>query len=95
MAQLRLFPLFCRKCNILLATGAVILRALSPVSAVCAVRRIVGPHGAADQQLGGLLMWVPGGVLYLVAALALLVGWLARSRLPGTGEEGSALLKRQ
>jgi putative membrane protein len=29
-----------------------------------------------DQQLGGLLMWVPGSVPYLIAGLALLVGWL-------------------
>ena len=30
-----------------------------------------------DQQLGGLLMWIPGGVVYLVAALWLMAGWLA------------------
>jgi putative membrane protein len=29
-----------------------------------------------DQQLGGLLMWVPAGLLYLGAALALFAGWL-------------------
>jgi putative membrane protein len=29
-----------------------------------------------DQQLGGLLMWIPGGMVYLAVALALLVGWL-------------------
>jgi putative membrane protein len=29
-----------------------------------------------DQQLAGLLMWVPGGVVHLLAALALFVGWL-------------------
>lgn len=29
-----------------------------------------------DQQLGGLVMWVPAGVLYLVSALALMAGWL-------------------
>ncbi len=31
-----------------------------------------------DQQLGGLLMWVPGGVVYLLAALWLMAGLLAR-----------------
>jgi putative membrane protein len=31
-----------------------------------------------DQQLGGLLMWVPGGIVYLLAALWLMAGWLAR-----------------
>lgn len=29
-----------------------------------------------DQQLAGLLMWVPGGVVHLVAALVLLARWL-------------------
>jgi putative membrane protein len=29
-----------------------------------------------DQQLGGLVMWVPGGLVYLVAALALMARWL-------------------
>jgi len=30
-----------------------------------------------DQQLAGLIMWVPAGLVYLAAALALLAGWLA------------------
>ncbi|HKY04347.1 MAG TPA: cytochrome c oxidase assembly protein [Blastocatellia bacterium] len=29
-----------------------------------------------DQQLGGLIMWVPAGVVYIVAGLALFAGWL-------------------
>ena len=29
-----------------------------------------------DQQLAGLIMWVPSGLVYLAAALVLLVGWL-------------------
>jgi cytochrome c oxidase assembly factor CtaG/cytochrome c2 len=29
-----------------------------------------------DQQLGGLVMWIPAGVVYLLAALALGAGWL-------------------
>jgi cytochrome c oxidase assembly factor CtaG/cytochrome c2 len=32
-----------------------------------------------DQQLAGLIMWVPSGVAYLVAALALFHGWLSES----------------
>ena len=31
-----------------------------------------------DQQLGGLVMWVPGGVSYLVAGLWIVAGWLKR-----------------
>ena len=29
-----------------------------------------------DQQLAGLIMWIPAGLIYLGAALALLVGWI-------------------
>jgi putative membrane protein len=32
-----------------------------------------------DQQLGGLIMWIPGGIAYLVAALALLGSSLRES----------------
>jgi putative membrane protein len=30
----------------------------------------------ADQQLAGVIMWIPAGAIYLTAALALLVAWL-------------------
>ena len=29
-----------------------------------------------DQQLAGLIMWIPAGVLLTIAAVALMVGWL-------------------
>ncbi|HWR52996.1 MAG TPA: cytochrome c oxidase assembly protein, partial [Bryobacteraceae bacterium] len=32
-----------------------------------------------DQQLAGLIMWVPAGVVYIVAGLWLLAGWLRES----------------
>ena len=32
-----------------------------------------------DQQLGGLIMWVPACLVYIVAALALLAGWMRES----------------
>ena len=37
-----------------------------------------------DQQLAGLIMWVPGGLLYTVIALGLLAAWLraAETRMP-------------
>jgi putative membrane protein len=34
-----------------------------------------------DQQLGGLIMWIPGGLAYVAAGLALCAGWLAQSRV--------------
>jgi putative membrane protein len=33
----------------------------------------------ADQQLAGVIMWIPAGLVYLGAALALLVGWIRAS----------------
>jgi putative membrane protein len=35
-----------------------------------------------DQQLGGLIMWVPAGLVYLAAALALFAAWMRRSEVP-------------
>jgi putative membrane protein len=32
-----------------------------------------------DQQLGGLIMWVPAGIVYIIAALIMFAGWLAES----------------
>jgi putative membrane protein len=29
-----------------------------------------------DQQLGGLIMWIPAGAVYIVAGLALFAGWM-------------------
>jgi putative membrane protein len=37
-----------------------------------------GRGALEDQQLGGLVMWVPAGAAYLAAALALVAGWIAR-----------------
>jgi cytochrome c oxidase assembly factor CtaG len=33
----------------------------------------------SDQQLAGLVMWVPGGMVYAVAALALAAVWIRQS----------------
>jgi cytochrome c oxidase assembly factor CtaG len=32
-----------------------------------------------DQQLGGLVMWIPAGVVYIIAGLALVAGWMRDS----------------
>jgi len=32
-----------------------------------------------DQQLGGLIMWIPAGLVYLAAGLVLSAGWLQRT----------------
>jgi putative membrane protein len=38
-----------------------------------------GLSALADQQIGGLIMWVPAGVVYLAAGLALFWAWLRDS----------------
>jgi putative membrane protein len=40
-----------------------------------ALRSSWGLTTEADQQLGGLLMWVPGGLVYLCAIMAVLARW--------------------
>ncbi|MDE3075585.1 MAG: cytochrome c oxidase assembly protein, partial [Chloroflexota bacterium] len=39
------------------------------------VPRVMGMSALTDQQLGGLIMWIPTHVLWLVALLAVLVRW--------------------
>jgi putative membrane protein len=41
--------------------------------------RAWGLEPLADQQLAGAIMWIPGGVLYIVAALMLLAAWIRDS----------------
>lgn len=40
-----------------------------------------------DQQIGGLIMWIPAGVIYVATGLAFFAGWLRESdtRLPDHG----------
>lgn len=49
-------------------------------AAVCSANAVLTP--AEDQQLAGLLMWVPGGGVHLIAALVL----VARLVSPGRGD---------
>ncbi|MFL6675590.1 MAG: cytochrome c oxidase assembly protein [Massilia sp.] len=39
-----------------------------------------GLSALEDQQLGGLIMWIPGGLAYVAAGLVLGAGWLAPPR---------------
>ncbi|GAA1801111.1 cytochrome c oxidase assembly protein [Luedemannella flava] len=73
------------------ALGAVLTFAPEPIYDVPS-----GPRALADQQLAGLVMWIPMDVLMLVAAVVLFLGWLAdlerrspagRDLRPGLPEE--------
>lgn len=39
-----------------------------------------GVTALADQQLGGLIMWVPGGIVYLVVIVGILMSWFVRQQ---------------
>jgi putative membrane protein len=41
--------------------------------------------GIADQQLAGLIMWVPAGVLLAMLALGLFAAWLGEAQRRGNG----------
>jgi putative membrane protein len=51
-----------------------------------------------DQQLGGLIMWIPAGLVYIFAGLALFAGWLRESerravrRERAAGDEGPEII---
>jgi putative membrane protein len=42
---------------------------------------ILGLSALEDQQLGGLIMWAPGSIAYLVAGLIVVRGWLSPTRV--------------
>ena len=48
-----------------------------------------------DQQLGGLIMWVPAATVYVIAALALMVGWMKESERRVARREARAVQAEQ
>jgi putative membrane protein len=60
-----------------------------PDYAASAVRWGISPE--QDQQLAGLIMWIPASVVYLVAALLIMRRWLRDSELRVTHGERSLL----
>jgi cytochrome c oxidase assembly factor CtaG len=44
-----------------------------------------------DQQLGGLIMWIPAGLVYVVAGLALSAGWLREADVRAAKRERALL----
>ncbi|MBA4138205.1 MAG: hypothetical protein C0518_12890 [Opitutus sp.] len=44
-----------------------------------------------DQQLGGLIMWVPAGLIYVIAALAMLAGWMRAGERPLSWQLAAAI----
>lgn len=63
------------------ALGALLTFAAHPWYAHYAAAGF-GLDALEDQRLGGLVMWVPGGLAYMVAGLAIVAAWLAPPRAP-------------
>ena len=60
------------------ALGALLALAPLPVyPSYVASAAALGIGALEDQQLGGLVMWVPTGLVYLAAGLWLVMRWLA------------------
>ncbi len=59
------------------AVGALLTFASSPFyQAYAATTSAFGFTPLEDQQIAGLIMWIPGGLAYLIAAAALFVSWI-------------------
>ena len=70
------------------ALGALFTFASSPIYPFHAAR--AGAASAlADQQVAGLIMWIPAGVVYLGAASWMFVGWLRAAEADARRAEGA------
>ncbi len=59
--------------------GALIVFAATPLyPTYAAAPRVFGLDPIADQQLAGLVMWMPGGMIYLLALSLVFFTWLQR-----------------
>ncbi len=47
-----------------------------------------------DQQLGGLIMWIPAGLVYIAAGLMLFAGWLREAEARALKREATEMLKQ-
>jgi putative membrane protein len=54
-----------------------------------------GFSAVEDQQLGGLVMWIPGGFAYMIAGLVIIETWLAPARKLGVTLTTAARIRRR
>jgi putative membrane protein len=62
------------------ALGALLTLAAHPSYLPAGQSTVLGISALEDQQLGGLIMWVPGSLAYLVAGLVIAARWLTPGR---------------
>ena len=75
------------------ALGAVLALAPRPLYPAYSATAAWGLTPLEDQQLAGLIMWVPAGIAYLVAALAFMTGWLRESERRAVRAEAIGLAR--
>lgn len=63
------------------ALGALLTLATRPFYLVPGQPTIFALTALEDQQLGGLIMWIPGSVAYLIASLFVVASWLSPFRV--------------
>lgn len=54
-----------------------------------AVPRVWGISAATDQQLGGLIMWIPGNILFIVIASILFIRWMQEQEAKQIAKEAA------
>jgi putative membrane protein len=60
-----------------MAAGATIAFSGQPIyTYYTAVPRLWGITVLQDQMLGGIIMWIPGSMMYIIAALILVARWM-------------------
>ena len=67
------------------ALGALLTFAPSPWY-VTESARAFGFSALEDQQLGGLIMWVPGGMAYMIVGLVIVRRWLSPPQVPARAQ---------
>ncbi len=65
--------------------SALLTFASTPWYGAYTMTRKWGLDPLTDQQLAGVIMWIPGGLIYLGAALGLLAAWIREGDRPGPG----------
>ncbi|HET9669044.1 MAG TPA: cytochrome c oxidase assembly protein [Casimicrobiaceae bacterium] len=76
------------------ALGALLTFAPSAWYVATDAPRLFALTSLEDQQLGGLIMWVPGGLAYVVVGLAIVATWLATPRRASHDAARHALSRR-
>ncbi len=55
-----------------------------------AAPRVWGISAATDQQLGGLIMWIPGSIFYIIIMSVLFISWMQQQEAKQIAEEREA-----